>query len=501
MLAFMPENWFEKVPRVGSDADFAALRELLAHAHYTERGLSQRLNAPNIGDYKTPPSFELAARPVSDALDVLILLFCDGVYVEQDVIARLIPGPGLAAMENLDLLAGEGSRYATVAILPVGPILTICDRSDAPDMSPCTWPADVVYPATIANSREFQGVLPQTPCDSMLDLGTGTGIAAMAAARTAGHVWGTDIAARSVLFAAFNCKLNAIKNSTIAQGDLYQAVKGLTFDRIVSHPPYVPARQDTMIFRDAGEDGERIIRRVIEGLPEFLQPGGRFYMLVTASDREGEPFEDRIRLWLGDAQEEFDLVMVSHTLTTPKDVVGNMLAKHNTPLDGVLYRQEIWAKRKVQFLFYGTVMIRRHTDQRPAFTARVQKGEGYRPDHTEWLLNWYTGAEDAASLMGYRPSISPAVELGVFHRVREGRLVPEVFSLKCAGPFDTECVVQSWLARVVSQCNGQSTWGELMDSAKTAGIIDPAVTPEEFASVLTAMAGSGLVRIAEMPLD
>jgi SAM-dependent methyltransferase len=501
MLAFMAENWFEKVPRVGSDADFAALRELLAQADYTESGLSQRLNAPSISDYKTPPSNDLAVRPVRDALDVLILLFCDCVYVEQDVLSRFLPERGLAALENLDLLAGEGRRYATVAILPVGPILTICDRSDAPDMTDCVWPADVVYPATIANSREFQRVLPQTPCEAMLDLGTGTGIAAMAAARTAEHVWGTDIAARSVLFAALNCKLNAIENSTVAQGDLYEAVKGLTFDRIVSHPPYVPARQDTMIFRDAGEDGERIIRRVVEGLPEFLRPGGRFYMLVTASDREAEAFEDRIRLWLGEAHGEFDLVMVSHTLTTPKDVVGNMLAKHNTPLDEVLYRQEIWSKRKVQFLFYGTVIIQRHANPRPAFTARVQKGSGYRPDHAEWLLNWQTRAGDTASLMEYHPVISPEFELGVFHRVREGRLVPEVFCLKCPGPFDTECVVQSWLAKVVSQCNGQSTWGELMDSSKTAGMIDPAITAEEFGAILVAMAGSGLVRIAEMPLD
>jgi len=79
--------------------------------------------------------------------------------------------------------------------------------------------------------------------------------------------------------------------------------------------------------------------------------------------------------------------------------------------------------------------------------------------------------------------------------------VPEVFSLKCPGPFDTECVVQSWLAKVVSQCDGQSTWGELMDSAKTAGMIDHAITPAEVGAILTAMAASGLLRIAEMPLD
>ncbi|HWC97730.1 MAG TPA: methyltransferase [Candidatus Sulfopaludibacter sp.] len=497
----MSSNWFEKQPRLGSPEEFAALRALLAESGYHEAGLQQELDAMNLRDYKTPAWNDLAQRPVLDALDVLILLFFDGIYVDQEVLDRLLPAHGVATLEALDLLAGEGRRYGTVAILTVGPILTICDRSDGPDMSHFDWPADVVYPATSPNSREFQRTLPQTPCDALLDLGTGTGIAALAAAATAKHVWGADIAARSVLFAAFNCKLNAIENATMVQGDLYGAVTGLTFDRIVAHPPYVPARNDTMIFRDAGKDGEQILRRIIEGLPEFLRPGGRFYTLVTAADCEGQSFEDRIRLWLGAAEAEFDLAMVSHTLTSPKDLVGNMIAKHNTPMEDVLYRQELWAQRKVIFLFYGTVVIQRHAEERPSFTARVQKGEGYRTRHAEWLLNWHTAAGETARLMDCHPSISPRAELDVVHRVREGRLVPEVFSLRTSGPFATECVVQSWLAKVVSQCNGRTTWGHLMESARTTGLIDAATTPEEFASVLTAIAGSGLLHIPEMPLE
>lgn len=497
----MAASWFERVPRIGSPEEFAALRSLLDDAGYTEAGILQRLQVEDLKDYETPPWSELEQRPVADALDVLILLFFDCIYADEFLLARLLPAGGLAALEALDLLAGEGRRYATAAILPAGPVLTICDRRQAPDLSRCEWPADIVYPATVANSREFQSILPQTHCDELLDLGTGTGIAALAAARYAKHFWGTDIAARSVHFAEFSRQLNGIENGAMAQGDLYQPVNGLTFDRIVAHPPYVPARRDTMIFRDAGEDGEQILRRIVEGLPEFLRPGGRLYTLVTAADCEGQPFEDRIRLWLGQAEREFDLVLVSHTLTTPKDLIGNMLARHNTPIDEVLYRQELWARRNVQFLFYGTVLVCRHSAERPAFTARVQKGRGYTPRQAEWLLDWHTGAGDTARLLNYRPAISPHAELAVFHRVRDGRLVPDGFSLRASGPFDTECIVQSWLAKVVTQCNGRVTWGELMESARQAGLIDPETKAEEFAPVLAAIAGSGLLHVAEMPLE
>ncbi len=500
----MAASWFEQVPRIGSREEFAALRRLLDNAGYTEEGILQRLLVEDLNDYKTPPWNELEQRRATDALDVLILLFFDCIYVDELLLPRLLSADGLAALEALDLLSGEGPgegrRYAAAAIVPVGPILTLCDRKNAPDLSRCEWPADIVYPATIANSREFQRSLPGTPCDALLDIGTGTGIAALAAAGYAKHFWGTDIAARSVLFAEFSRKLNGIENGAMVEGDLYQPVKGLTFDRIVAHPPYVPARRDTMIFRDAGEDGEQILRRIMEGLPEFLRPGGRFYTLVTAADCEGQPFEDRIRLWLGEAEREFDLVLVSYTLTTPKDLIGNMLARHNTPMDDVLYRQELWTRRNVQFLFYGTVLACRHTGERPAFTARVQKGQGYTPRHAEWLLNWHTGAGDTERLLNYRPAISPHAELAVFHRVREGRLVPDSFSLRASGPFDTECIVQSWLAKVVTQCNGRASWGELMESARKSGLIDTETKAEEFAPVLAAMAGSGLLHVAEMPL-
>ncbi len=501
MLAKMAGSWFEKAPRAGSADEFAALRDLLAGAGYCEEGIRQLLAAQDLSRYQKPPWSVLRRQPVSGALDVLVRLFFHCVYVEQAALEQWLPTAGLAALESLHLLAGEGPRYATAGIVPVGPWLTLCDRVETPEGTPCELPDDVVYPAGTEHSREFQGILPQTPCEALLDIGTGTGIAALAASRYAAQVWGTDIAARSVRFADFNCRLNGVENVTLALGDLYGPVEGLTFDRIVTHPPYVPARRNSVIFRDAGEDGEQILRRIVEGLPQFLRPGGRFYTLVTAADCEGQAFEDRIRAWLGEAEREFDLVLISHTLTTPKDLVANMLAKRNTAMEDVLYRQELWERRKVQFLFYGTVLARRHGEARPAFTARVQKGEGYAAKHAEWLMNWHSRAGDTARLLNCRPAISPGAELAVFHHVREGRLAADGYSLRAPGPFDTECIVQPWLAKIVAQCDGRTSWGELMESARRSGMIDPGTTAEEFASVLVAIAGSGLLRVQEAPLD
>src|ERR1019366_4775888 len=358
------------LPRLGSDEEFARVRGMLAECGFTPERICERLGIAGMSEYKPIRRGRTNLLAAEEALDALILLLMDGEYL----------------------------WFAGCTLFPTRGMVLGSDRAAAPDGSALPMTADAVYPAAIGNTVAFLATLPETPCDALLDIGTGTGIAALDAARYARHAWGTDIAARSVQFAEFNRRLNGIQTATMLQGDLYAPVEGITFDRIVTHPPYVPARKNTMIFRDGGEDGEQILRRIVEDVPRFLRPGGRFYTMVTAADCEGQAFEDRLRLWLGAAQAEFDLVLAAHTLTGPKDLAANSFLGQNTPVEDIRYRHEIWARRKVQFLFHGSVLMRRHERARPAFTARVLKGEGFTPRHVEWLLEWNTEVREAASL-------------------------------------------------------------------------------------------------------
>ena len=494
------------VPRLGSDAEFAVVRDMLADCGFTPERISQRLGIARIDEYKPIWRGRTNLLAAENALDALILLLMDGEYVAAETLAQLLPAGAVGQMEALDLVARDPLRpemwFAGCTLFPTRGMVLASDRLCSPDRSPLPLTADAVYPAAIENTVAFMSSLPETPCGALLDIGTGTGIAALDASRYARHAWGTDIAARSVEFAEFNRRLNAIQNATLLDGDLYAPVEGLTFDRIVTHPPYVPARKDTMIFRDGGEDGEQILRRIVEGVPRFLRTGGRFHTMVTAADCEGQPFEDRLRLWLGAAQAEFDLVLAAHTLTTPKVLAGNSFLGQNTEVEDIRYRHEIWTRRKVQFLFHGSVLMRRHRAARPAFTARVLKGEGFNPRHVEWLLEWNTEVRDAASqerLMDLQPFLSPHAEMGVLHRVREGQLVPEVFSLRCNRPFEAECILEPWLAQIAAQCDGQTSWREHFERAKSGGILPETTAAGEFLAVLEPLVSNGLLRIAERP--
>ncbi len=494
------------LPRLGSDAEFARVRGVLAACGFTPERICARLGIAGMSEYKPIWRGRTNLLAAEEALDALILLLMDGEYVAEETLQRLLPAGAVTDMEALGIVARDPVRehlwFAGCTLFPTRGMVLGSDRAAAPDGSALPMTADAVYPAAIGNTVAFLATLPETPCDALLDIGTGTGVAALDAARYARHAWGTDIAARSVQFAEFNRRLNGIETATMREGDLYAPVEGLTFDRIVTHPPYVPARRTAMIFRDGGEDGEQILRRIVEGVPRFLRPGGRFYTMVTAADCEGQPFEDRLRLWLGAAQAEFDLVLAAHTLTDPKNLAANSFLGQNTAVEDIRYRHEIWAQRKVRFLFHGSVLMRRHSTARPAFTTRVLKGEGFTPQHVEWLLDWSTEVREVGSLgrlMGSRPLLSPHAEMAVLHRVRDRQLVPEVFSLRCGRPFEAECVLEPSLAQIAARCDGETSWRQHFERAKSDGMVPQGATAEEFLEVLEPLISNGLLRIAERP--
>ncbi|HTP34823.1 MAG TPA: class I SAM-dependent methyltransferase [Candidatus Acidoferrales bacterium] len=504
------------LPCLGSDEEFRALHDLLEECGYNREGICRRLEIPEIWEYRTIRQQRAVATETEHGLDVLIRLFLDNEYVSRKEMDALLPAGAAEILERLNLVVPDSERaelmFATVTLypgtgqvenLPHG-VLIASDRATAPDPSAKYWlPADVVYPAVVENTRTFLEAMPDGPCDAFLDLGTGTGIAALIASRFAVRVWASDIATRSAHFAEFNRRLNGAVNVQVVEGDLYEPVEGLTFDRIVTHPPYVPTLRPRFVFRDGGDDGEQIIRRVIEGLPRFLRVGGMFYAVVLGADCEGEQFEERIAKWLGAARDEFDLLLVSQSLRTPKEFLSNAMAKKTTTYEEMQFWQEIWTRRKTEFLFYGNVVLRRHGASRRGTLTRLQKGAGFSGKHLSWVLDWQAETHDPASqdrLLDLHPWISPDCELRVLSRVQEGQFVPQAFSLEVERPFTTECRCQEWLVRLVAGCDGKKSWREHFRQAREGGIIPAEATERDFVSILEAMVTNGILRVPERAL-
>jgi release factor glutamine methyltransferase len=124
------------------------------------------------------------------------------------------------------------------------------------------------------------------PSARVLDLCTGSGILAVAAAQRGCDVVAVDRSRRAVWTAAANARLNGVRIRA-RHGDLFDAVGDAHFDVIVSNPPYVPAPVDELPRRgarrawDAGRDGRAVLDRICEQAPRHLRPGG--IVLLTHS--------------------------------------------------------------------------------------------------------------------------------------------------------------------------------------------------------------------------
>jgi release factor glutamine methyltransferase len=114
----------------------------------------------------------------------------------------------------------------------------------------------------------------------VLDLGTGSGVCAVFAARHARRVVAVDINAAAVRCAGINARLNHVEDRIEAcHGDLFQPVAGQRFDLILFNPPFRlgEPRND----RERAWCSIGVAERFADGLDHHLKPSGCALLLLS----------------------------------------------------------------------------------------------------------------------------------------------------------------------------------------------------------------------------
>ncbi|MFA5571816.1 MAG: HemK2/MTQ2 family protein methyltransferase [Candidatus Bathyarchaeia archaeon] len=125
------------------------------------------------------------------------------------------------------------------------------------------------------------------PDQVVLDLGTGSGILAIIAAKKAQYVLAVDLNPYAIRCAKENAELNKIQNMAFLQGDLFTALKdGTKFDLILFNAPYLPSEEgedSTWIGRSwaGGANGRVVLDRFIPQVPSYLKPHGRVLLMQS----------------------------------------------------------------------------------------------------------------------------------------------------------------------------------------------------------------------------
>ena len=556
--------------QLGSPEEFAALRDFFRRARFDDVTLCRLLGMEDMSDFgsvqweklglpagigcpiseplgkeKTP----IPAAPAEPKLDGP-LRWC------VQVLARGLPCPAtearavcgeeaLAAFHALGLLRPAKKHpemlVCPVWVYPADGFVVASDRRDDPDGEPFTPAEDVVFPAIYAGTLRFLRLLPEARGGEALDLCGGCGIGAFRLSRTARSAVTADLTPRSAFFAEFNARLNGVAVSSLC-GDLYQPLLGRQFDLISAHPPFVPAAGPNMAYRDAGATGEDVTRRIIEGLPAHLRPGGICVVLCVARDTTDQPFEQRARDWLGAANDQFDVLFGLEKIIPVEGVVDS-LRKQGQRI-GEEGAHELLSRLRAlgtrQFV-YGALFIKRclkpvtapgapasagfdaaqfqgHQEARPTHgpaeagapcatagpvppPARVRLSPAGRAADFERLLAWRALCRRPGFgewLAGSRPRLAPQLELTARHLVREGELVPAEFVFSIAGGFEAALRPDAWVVPLVARLEGKRSVAEVFGQAREVGELPAGFTFEAFAGLIQMMIERGFLEV-EVP--
>jgi len=493
--------------RIGSAQAFARVRQSCRDAGYDDdAALCRMLSVRELHEagHLDWDKVDLAALP--EALRWCIAVFFRGLATPETDARSICGEPAFAALLELGLLAPARQRPGAVVcpvwLYPVDGFLVASDRRDDAGGEATVTGDDVVFPGLDLGTIRLLRFMPEGCGGDALDLCGGCGIGALHLSRTARQAVTADVTPRATAFAEFNARLNDRPVACLC-GDLYGPVQSRQFDLITAHPPYVPTYGRAYIFRDGGDSGEIIIRRIIAGLPEYLRPGGTALILCAGRDTDAEPFEQRAIGWLGAAARDFDIVFgVIKTLTIEE--VLDSLQTRTQPMTGEEARElrgRLKALGTSQFA-YGPLVFHRGAEPADGAPLRIRLGTTAAAADLARLLAlraFRRRADFRTWLSAARLRFAPNVEMVARSVADGGRLGPADITFRSDGAFQTALRPDSWMAPVLASLDGTRSTADVYRTAHGARDCPTAYSFDDFAHLIGLMMEQGILQVERDP--
>lgn len=402
-------------------------------------------------------------------LETLIRLFLLNRPVELATAPQAIDHLHLDDWVQAGLLRVDGQQIIPeVRILPYSDLLITTDRR----RRITDQPSDAVMTIGTSTLMLAESTI-RSPVGTFLDLGSGSGVQSLLAARHCQSVCGVDLNPRAVNFARFNAQLNGFEQIEFLQGDLFEPVDSQTFDLIVSNPPYVITPDFGHLYSDNSQQCDALCEQIIRQVPARLNERGVFQMYFDWAHIKDQSWQSRLAEWCRDNSCD-GWVMRKETWTPSRYIqTWNKEILDKPEFQEVHDRwMAYYEQLGVEAISSGLITMRRRSAARNWFEVEDGPEAAIAPlgDDIRQLLDmrdWLEGISDDQTLLKTRFRIADNVRMDQQlkptprgWRIESAR-VRRTTGLGFAGDLNAET------ATFLHQSTGERTLGDLLQSIAT----------------------------------
>jgi hypothetical protein len=481
------------------------VRDVLAKAGFTEKGVLARLGVDQtlrIAPKEIPRLLRLTSE--GTPLDTLIRLLVFGVEVDLTAAEQALQPMTLGSWCDGGLLrVQERGVGAPISLFPHGGFLIACDLP--PHRLAGNIRANHVNGPGLISSWLLNATIEQK-VTSVLDLGTGCGIQGMNCSIHSEKVVCTDINPRALNLASFNVSLNGLENIEVREGDLFDPVKGQTFDLITMNPPFVISPETRFSFRDGGLGGDGFVQRIVREAPAYLVEHGYCQITAEWAHVRGTDWVARLEGWFeGSACDVWVICLMTRD---PGTYALNWISdtdKEGT--DRYTLRWEEWMgyleKQGIEKISTGIINMRRRKAQRNWFRV-TEDIDGIDASAGEAILRGFnlrdflSETSDQALLATPFQIVPDAVIENLSRSDGEGwnmerTILRHEKGLRYAGNIDIH------IAKLIGQCNGRKTLGQLIDELAASLGVDAARIQDSALAALSNLIERGFLLPPTIP--
>jgi Methyltransferase small domain len=441
-----------------------AIRQFFRDQGYTEDSLS-RLGLANLPWHGLAERSNSPWRVSGDArLDLLIGLFYLGHAVAASQGEKIIPKEILRNLLAGGILERDGERLqSTCLLMHFGELILACDSRRRAAAAG----ADLVLGVN-QTTRLLARCCMLRPGGKALDLGTGCGTLALAAAPRAESVIGTDINPRALDFCRINAALNGIDNVSFLQGDRFEPIAGHRFDSIICNPPFFLAPVSGLLYCDNAMELDGFVESLARSAPPFLQENGVFQMLCEWVEFESEPWAQRLGPWF--EQSHCDVHIWLGYELCPAEYARKRaleLAQLRPEPAEASFEERIsyLSQRGVKGIFGGLISIRRRSGKNWFCVEEMQKhpaGPIGNALNEQFSTRDILESSDEPTLLASRPRLAAQVRLVNEAVPRNGAWSTERSYLERADDLPAKLGLDAVVAQLVVRFDGKETLETLL---------------------------------------